>query len=545
MKQPPKIEPTATSRTELTPADVDEDFVPQDDWELVELALKSWTWRIFSGRLYKIMTKDDETQEGAVVPFKPNDPQRDFLASIHYRNIILKARQMGFTTVIAIVWLDHSLFVANQRCGIIAHNLEDAEKIFADKVRFAYDNLPDILKERMPLKSATTKQLTFAHNNSAIRVATSMRSGTIHRLHVSEMGKIAIKYPEKAREIISGSFPAVPQTGIAVMESTAEGKAGAFFDYATRAEKRSYIPKPLANKEWAFHFYAWWQMPEYRADPDHYEVLPEEHLYFDKIEVEMNTRLDMWQRAWYVMTRDEEFAGDAPLMWREHPSTPTECWQQSLEGTYFGPQVALLRSKGQITDIPHVTGVLVHTFWDIGARDGTAIWCMQYLGGWKRFINFFEDWSKGYEHYIKMLRQTGYLFGTHYLPHDAIQERPGQVVVETPLDKLQELAPEWNFHIVPRVQDLQHGINATRAMLPSCKFDQTNCEAGLDHIERYHKKLSRTTGQWLDTPEKNDGHSEAADALRQCAQGFDPDLIHQHASRSVQRSTAELGGLVV
>jgi hypothetical protein len=538
MKRAADIQPAATSRTHMRPADVDEHFQPQDDWELVNLALKSWVWRIFSGKLYKIMTKDDEEQEAAVIPFQPNLPQRDFLNALHYRNIILKARQMGFTTVIAIVWLDHALFVA-------AHNLEDAEKIFADKIRFAYDNLPDIVRDLFPLKSATTKQLTFAHNNSAIRVATSMRSGTIHRLHISEMGKIAVKYPEKAREIISGSFPAVPNTGIAIMESTAEGKSGAFYDYAIRAEKRSYIPKPMANKEWAFHFYAWYEMQEYSADPDQYEVTPEEHEYFDRIEIEANTKITPAQRAWYVMTRDEEQNGDAELMWQEYPSTPQECWQQSHEGTYYGPQIAKLRSRGQITDIPHVTGVHVHTFWDIGAGDGTAIWCMQYVGGWRRFINFFEDWSKGYEHFVQLLRQTGYLFGTHYLPHDGSHERQGKAIVEAPQDILQDMAPDWNFTIVPRVTDLQHGINATRRMLGSCKFDQTNCAAGIDHIERYHKKLSRTTGMWIDTPEKHDGHSEAADALRQCAQGFDPDTAHQHPSRAFKRTAADRGGLVV
>ena len=52
---------------------------------------------------------------------------------MHRRNIILKARQLGFTTLIAIPWLDTALFTPNMRCGIIAQDLGAAEVIFRDK----------------------------------------------------------------------------------------------------------------------------------------------------------------------------------------------------------------------------------------------------------------------------------------------------------------------------------------------------------------------------------------------------------------------------
>ena len=91
-------------------------------------------WRIFSGCLYKIMVKgDDEDSDSFVMPFLPNDAQRKFIDRLYYRNIILKARQLGFTTLIAILWLDHALFNANQRCGIIAQGLTEATSIFQDR----------------------------------------------------------------------------------------------------------------------------------------------------------------------------------------------------------------------------------------------------------------------------------------------------------------------------------------------------------------------------------------------------------------------------
>ena len=86
--------------------------------------------------------------------------------------------------------------------------------------------LPPELRDQFPLENCTKSEMLFKHNNSSIRVATSVRGGTIHRLHVSEFGKICAKYPDKAKEVMTGSIPAVPKSGIIVVESTAEGQEG-------------------------------------------------------------------------------------------------------------------------------------------------------------------------------------------------------------------------------------------------------------------------------------------------------------------------------
>jgi hypothetical protein len=511
----------APPSTMITP-----EFEPKTPEDLAR-ALQSWDWRIYSGRLYKIMVKGDDGQEETALPFIPNANQRAFLADLHYRNVILKARQLGFTTLICILWLDHALFNADQRVGIIAHSLDDAEAIFRDKVKFAYRNLPEAIRETMPLARESAKELLFAHNNSAIRVATSMRSGTISRLHVSEMGKIAAKFPEKAKEIITGSLPAVPINGIAVIESTAEGQEGEFYEIATRAERLAQIPgRPLGKTEWAFRFYPWWKESAYVLDPKGVTITPEDHAYFDAVEREMGCKLRLRQRAWYVAKRENDFSGDAEKMWREMPSTPAECWRRSIEGKFYTAQLAAARAQGRITSIPHVTNVLVNTFWDIGAGDGTGIWAMQHIGPQERFLRYFQDWSKGYEHYVRILRETGWLFGVHWLPHDADQTRQMAHRVGSPIEILRELAPDWRFEIVPRVQTIQHGIEMTRQAFSRAFFDAEGCKEGLEHLELYGKKWNARIGAWSHEPEKLDGHSEAADALRQWAQGYDPSIIN-------------------
>lgn len=507
------------------------DTVPTTNEEMAS-CLASWEWRIFSGQLYKIMVKEEGDQgDGFVVPFKPNANQRRFLSEMHFRNIILKARQLGFTTLIAILWLDHALFNANQQCCMIAHTLDDAKKIFRTKVKFAYNQLPDFVKGMCPIEKQTEEEIIFAHTNSSITVTSSARSGTYHRMHISELGKIAAKFPAKAEEVKSGSLPAVPKTGIAVIESTAEGQEGVFFDMATAAERVEQSGKPPTISQFKFHFFPWFFEPGYtlsKREAEGVVITPEMHEYFDAVERDMNVRIKPGQRAWYIAKRDSDFAGDNEMMWREMPSTPEECWRRSLEGKFYTNQLAAARANGRITKIPHVSNVLCHTFWDIGARDGAGIWVMQHIGTQERFLRYFQGWSEGYAHYVKILRETGWLFGKHFLPHDATHQRQLADRVGAPIDFLTELAPDWNFEIVPRVQNLTHGIQMTREAFSRAIFDEEGCAEGLTHLELYGKKWNARLGTWSHEPEKLAGHSEAADALRQWAQGYDPALVNAH-----------------
>lgn len=519
-------------------ADIPAPVAPRSEAEWAERLRDPW-WRVTSGVLYKIMIKgdDDDGTPDTSAPFIPNINQLKFLQELHDRNVILKARQLGFTTLASITSLDHALFVPNQRCGIIAHEMDVASEILRDKVKFAWQNLPSSLREAMPLARESAKELLFAHNNSAIRVATSMRGSTIHRLHVSELGKISRKYPAKATEIITGALPAVPTTGIATIESTAEGTEGAFFDLARRAEDAQKAGRTPGPGEFRFHFFPWFDDPGYVANPKRVRISPAQHEYFDKIEVETGQHLTMPQRAWYVLKMENDFSGDQQKMWQEMPSTPQEAFSRSTEGTYLTPQLDRARREGRITNVPHVEGLPVHTFWDIGAGDGTGIWCMQQQGLASRFIRYIEDWGKGYGHYVNTLRETGWVFGGMFLPHDAMQTRQLINKIGAPLDMLQELAPDWNWQIVPRVHDFHAGIEMLRQRFPEAWFDEENCKEGLEHLSLYKKKFNTRLGVFTDEPEKQDGHSEAPDALRQWAQGFTPSTATPSRRRSSRRRT--------
>lgn len=488
--------------------------------ELARL-LSDRTWRLTSGKLYKIIVKgDDEEDEGLVMPFVPNRAQRRLLARLHYRNVILKARQLGFTTLIAILWLDTALFSKDPiRCGMIAQDKEAAEAIFRDKVKFAYNNLPEYLRSKFPLETENKTELVFAHNHSSIRVATSMRSGTIHRLHVSEFGKICAKYPDKAQEVVTGSIPAVPKSGMLVIESTAEGQDGEFYKITTRAQELQEKGVSLSPKDYRFHFFPWWEAPEYELDPDSVVFSEADNQYFLEVESKIGRALSLEKRAWYVATRDADFSGEAPLMWQEYPSTPKEAFQVSTQGCYYATQLATARKQGRVLKTLPIAASPVNTFWDIGRGDMTALWLHQRIGPENRFMGYYEASGEDLIHFTTWLQGKGYQYGKHYLPHDANARRMGATpdTNKTIKEMLEGLMPGQTFEVVPVVSNIGAGIQATRNQFASCWFSEEHCGDGLKRLAAYRKQWDKTRGCWKDEPLHNDD-SHGSDAFRQFGQ---------------------------
>ena len=471
-------------------------------------------WRL--SNLYSILIKGDGDEDGLVIKFKPNRAQRRFIERLWHRNLILKARQLGFTTLICLVWLDHALFNPNVRCGIIAQDREAAEVIFRDKVKFAYDTLPPELKEQFPLTKDSASELLFAHNNSSIRVATSMRSGTIHRLHISEFGKICAKFPQKAAEVMTGSIPAVPKTGIIIVESTAEGQEGEFYDMTQRSMALHQQKRELTFRDYRFHFFPWWQAPEYTMEPDGVIMTRKDEEYFARIEAEVGQAITPEQRAWYVATREADFANSPERMWQEYPSTPQEAFQRSTEGCYYTNEMTSARKSGRITQVPWEKAHPVNTFWDIGLNDEMAIWFHQRIGTQDRFIRYYENSGETFAHYVAEMQKQGYVWGRHYLPHDGDTQRLGMEKNWTPRQMLEELGLR-NIEIVPRIDRVQTGIQMTRDAFSSAWFDETGCADGLKHLDMYRKEWDAQRGVWKDQP-RHDKASNGADAFRQYGQ---------------------------
>jgi len=512
------------------PIPTGEDDGHQTDLTGLEDRLSDHIWRL--NHLYHITDK-----QGDVVLFQPNWAQRKFLEDLWFRNVILKARQLGFSTFILIYILDQLVFSPNTSAGLIAHALDDAAKLFRHKIMFPYNHLPIEIKAMVPIVSETKTELILG-NGSSIGVGTSMRGGTLQHLHVSEYGKIAAMFPEKAREIKTGAFNAVAAGQHIYVESTAEGNSGEFYDLCKKAQKvtlqASARQIPLSNKQFFHHFYPWWKNAEYREDPAN--VVTPERLenYFTKLRAKHNVPLTAWQKAWYVLMEDDQ--GDD--MRREYPSTEEEAFEASVEGNYYGTHMTKARVQNRITKVPYNESLLVHTFWDIGVSDYTAIWFCQVVGREYRFIRYFQDEGEGLNYYLDYLsdlkEESGYRFGKHHAPADMMVREYGNEA-KTRLQSASEQG--YEFEVVPQTT-IGEGIDAVRRMLPTCYFDEAGCKDGISCLDNYRKKWNKAGGVYGKAPLHNQ-YSHGADGFRVFATGWTHQGAFNRNFQEVKQESAE------
>lgn len=507
--------------------DLDTTEITAENVGLFEEKLNDPRWRI--SNLYKIVDK-----KGRKVRFKPNADQLDFLTNMHTRNVILKCRQRGFTTLCCIIYLDDCLFNSNVSAAVIAHKLDDAAVIFRDKVKSVYHDLPEAIKKRVPLTQESQTTLSFA-NGSTIRVSTSARSGTVQWLHISEYGKICAQYPEKAREIRTGSFPAAEQ-GCITIESTAEGNFGDFYEKcstamndmaAIEAANATGEHLSLSRLDFKFFFYPWWKAPEYRARQVTVPQSREDEIYFNTLENDLHIELTEEQRNWWL-AQERDLLGD---MKREYPATPQEAFEQSVEGAYFADQIALAYKHGKIGEFPVDPSYPVNTSWDLGRNDRNTIWLWQDIDAVSRFVGYYHNSGEFIGHYIKWLNDWAadheVVFGDHYLPHDGDVE--SLWLEGGTMDVMGKL--KFYPNIVKRTSDKILVINAGRKKFSQCQWDAKGCKEGLDLLKRYRKEFDEKSQVFRNTP-VHDEASHTADGWLTFVQSNHQPRMYQGATRN-------------
>lgn len=420
----------------------------------------------------------------------------------HNCEIILKARQLGITTFFCIYLLDQVLWENNIHAGIIAHTLDDATNIFQDKLKYAFDQLhPDIRKLFRPVGDSA-KELSFSHG-STIRVGTSLRSSTLQYLHISEFGKICAKYPERAREIITGSLNTVHSGQHIFIESTAEGKEGHFYDMC----QESKIGEPKSSLDFKFFFFPWWKHPEYTQGVE-LEINADLKDYFNKLALD-GIRLSDPQKWWYA----NKYKIQKEDMHREFPSKPEEAFSASQDGYWYASYIKELYDSGHVTNIAYDRGIPVHTAWDLGQADAMAIWFFQVNRS--DDINVIDFWQKSntpLNQIAVLLKEKGYNYGVHLWPHDAnARDRSG-------ITFAQQARPLGISGIVLEPHGFIQGVNLVKTTLSKCWFDKTNCSEGLKLLENYKKKWSISFGGWTSDP-VHDNCSHCADSFRYLCAG--------------------------
>lgn len=192
-----------------------------------------------------------------------------------------------------------------------------------------------------------------------------------------------------------------------------------------------------------------------------------------------------------------------------------ECsFDAAIVGAYYGKDIAEAERAGRIRDVAYDKAVPVHTAWDLGWGDSTAIWFFQVAGNEIHVIDHYEASNEKLDHYLGVLKDRGYEYGMDFVPSDAkVHELiAGRTRVEYLSDRGRTLR-------VVRKHTVEDGINAARMTLPRCLFDKERCAEGLEALRQYRTEFDEKTRAFKDNP-RHDWTSHTADAFRYLAMGW-------------------------
>ncbi len=336
-----------------------------------------------------------------------------------------------------------------------------------------------------PAKRDNVNEMRF-ENGSVFRVGTSLRSGTLQLLHVTEFAKICVENPRKANEITSGALNTIQAGQFCCIESTARGRGGAFYNMCKAAMDQQASGYALTKLDWKFWFFPWWKHTEYSLSDAHVKITKEQEEYFAKIEAELNIKFQPGQKAWYVKKSDTQ----GEYMTREYPSTPDEAFLSANEGLYWGAQMTKARTEHRVCHVPYDEHAVAYASWDIGIGDSTAIWVFQLIGKEIHFLNYYENSDESLPHYVNWIKRLPYTFEKHFMPHDAASR--SQATGKSYADVARSLG--LKVDIVPMDPNEMFGIESVRNAFPRMWFDQTKCDKGIKAIDAFKKEWNEKLG---------------------------------------------------
>lgn len=256
---------------------------------------------------FRIIDKNERS-----VPFVFNPIQKKIFDTITGRDIVLKARQEGCSSLILALFAVDFLFMENSRSVCIAHDRDSTIKLF-DRVKYFIKAFEERTETKIPLTYNTRTELVNEENNAYFYVGTAGsgnfgRSATLTNVHFSEIAF----YPQPEQIYLAASQAGTPRR--IFIESTAWGYGDFFFKMWNDAvnEKNSYRA----------HFFGWHDFPEYTAPADYQvEMTSEESKIKDRF------HLTHGQIAWRRV-KMSEFTSDTSFK-REYPMTPDEAFVSS------------------------------------------------------------------------------------------------------------------------------------------------------------------------------------------------------------------------
>lgn len=221
-----------------------------------------------------------------------------------------------------------------------------------------------------------------------------------------------------------------------------------------------------------------------------------------------------WQdNPWFPQVLEEE----RQQLKRRDPDAYLNVWEghcrEILEGAIYAKELREAKEQWRIGRVDYDQTSPVHTFWDLGWADNTSIWFAQSVGMEYRVIDFYQSQFQSLQHYLKVLQDRPYVYGKHWLPHDA---RAKQLGTGRSIEEMMTEALGLNKIEIVAQLSIQDGITAARAIFGVCWFDADKCADGLASLRRYKYDFDSDTGRFSKAP-LHDEASHAADAFRYLA----------------------------
>ena len=212
--------------------------------------------------------------------------------------------------------------------------------------------------------------------------------------------------------------------------------------------------------------------------------------------------------------------------------------EAAIKGSYYSKLIAQARKDGRIARVPYDPVLPVDTDWDLGVADVTTIWFSQSLRSREiRLVDYYENSGEGLAHYARILneraQERGYVYGKHYAPHDIQVREFGTGKSRLEMGRSLGL----NFEVGQQLP-LSDGINAVRAILPRCWFNEATTEGGLAALTHYRKSWHSRLNEFTKQP-VHDWASHGADAFRGLA------LRHQPPQEAEKRKERERTRLIM
>lgn len=203
-----------------------------------------------------------------------------------------------------------------------------------------------------------------------------------------------------------------------------------------------------------------------------------------------------------------------------------ECsFDAAITGAYYAPELEKAEKEGRVGRVPYDPMLKVNTAWDLGMSDSTSIWFYQQTAREIRMIDYLEAAGHGLDYYARELDKRGYLYGTHFAPHD-IQVRE----LGTGKSRL-EIAKGLGIAFKPLANlPVADGISAARLTIGRMYFDKHKCALGIDALRQYREKRDEKRG--INLGPLHDWTSHAADAFRYLCVGLQESQPKQRAAGS-------------